>query len=191
MAALSFSWLTLKGLSQGQEEAFGCWKPCRAGSSLWVGVWEGHGVICALSFAVLTCYTAMDHQNEFSYSIMKCSRNKKLKHTAFGFKTGQQEEAGRSLRRRLVNDARAWRKPSVRAYYPWSEVMLLKAGGGAENWTHSCLQQCGKIENVSNILYDLAKEMSRQNIENATYLLLAAYKIQLERGQLKRELFSF
>lgn len=46
-----------------------------------------------------------------------------------------------------------------------------------------------KIENVFSIFYDLAKEMSRQNSENATYLLLAAYKIQLERGQLKRELF--
>ena len=33
--------------------------------------------------------------------------------------------------------------------------------------------------------------MSRQNIENATYLLFPAYQIRVERGQLKRELFHF
>lgn len=56
---------------------------------------------------------------------------------------------------------------------------------------HTLAATMWKIENVSNILYDLAKEMSRQNIENATYPLLAAYKTQPEGGQLKRELFSF
>lgn len=48
-----------------------------------------------------------------------------------------------------------------------------------------------EIETASNIPYDLAKEISRQNIENVAYFPLAAYKIERERGQLKRELFSF
>lgn len=132
-----------KGLSQGQEEALGCWKPCRAGSGLLVRVWEGHRVICALIFAVLTCYTAMDRQSDFSHSVMKGSRNKNLKHTAFGFKTGSRRRLGG-----LWGDC--W----------W----MMQEPAGSRQWglTHEVRKHYWKLEEEQKIEHTLACN----NVEN-------------------------
>lgn len=48
-----------------------------------------------------------------------------------------------------------------------------------------------KIENITNELVDLDKEISRKNIKCTNLSLYTMYKVEIERDEFKKELLGF